>query len=163
MHKFGGGKYRFVPALPIVVAPIASTPLSRNGLEEIMVTLPNDALSPVSDFPSVFEKNFRLRGKISDFTFSYKLFSFHPPKFPMTFFCHWLQILNLPTYFRCFTTFSPYKYFGKIIISPYLCKFPSDFAKPTCFLHTLCVFRFPLLWPWCIYASHNARTRSPFT
>ena len=33
--------------------------------------------------------------------------------------------------------------------------------KSNTFLHTLCVFRFPLLWPWCIYASPNARTGRP--
>ena len=44
-------------------------------------------------------------------------------------------------YFRCFNTFSPY--FEKISISPYFFKFPSDFVEFTCFLHTLCVFRFP--------------------
>jgi len=26
------------------------------------------------------------------------------------------------------------------------------------FLHILRVFSIPLVWPWCIYASHNART-----
>jgi len=30
------------------------------------------------------------------------------------------------------------------------------------FLHTLRVFRFPPLLPWCIYASHNARTGCPW-
>jgi len=29
------------------------------------------------------------------------------------------------------------------------------------FLHTLCVFRFPLVWLWCISASHNTRTGRP--
>jgi len=29
------------------------------------------------------------------------------------------------------------------------------------FLHTLPGFRFPLVYPWCIYASHNARTGRP--
>jgi len=27
--------------------------------------------------------------------------------------------------------------------------------------NTLCVFRFPLVWPWCIYASYNALTGRP--
>ena len=30
------------------------------------------------------------------------------------------------------------------------------------FLQTFCDFRFPLLWPWCINASHNARTGRPW-
>jgi len=31
------------------------------------------------------------------------------------------------------------------------------------FLHTLRIFRSPLVWPWCIYASYNAHTGRPWT
>ena len=47
--------------------------------------------------------------------------------------------------------------------SLFFSKYPSsDFVKFTCLLHALHVFRFPLLLPWCIYASHNARTGCPW-
>ena len=45
---------------------------------------------------------------------------------------------------------------------PYFGKFPSDFVEFTCFLHTLRAFRFTLLLPRCIYASHNAPTGRPW-
>jgi len=65
-------------------------------------------------------------------------------------------------YFYCFSTFPPY--FEKIIISPYFSKFPPWFRKITCFfLHTLCFSFPPLIWPWCIYASHNACTGRPWS
>src|SRR6218665_3171466 len=54
---------------------------------------------------------------------------FHPPKFLMT--------IN-----HKFNTFPPY--FAKTILSPLLLKISYPvFIKFTCFLHTLCVFRFP--------------------
>ena len=52
--------------------------------------------------------------------------------------------------------------FAKIILSPLLLQIsPPVLRKFTCFLHTLRVFFPPLLWPWCIYASPNARTGCP--
>ena len=48
--------------------------------------------------------------------------------------------------------------FRKFSIFPCVAKFPSDFVQFTCFKRALCVFCFPLLWPWCIYASYSART-----
>ena len=79
----------------------------------------------------------------------------------MTFFCRRPQISNFPPYFRCFNTFSPC--FAKIILSSPAIKkcFPPVLGKFTCFLHALRVFFSPLLWPWCIYASPNARTGRP--
>ena len=71
----------------------------------------------------------------------------HLPKSLMTF------------YFTISSLFPPY--FGKTIIFPLLLKFHPDFVNVHVFLHTLRVFRFPLVWPWCFYASHNARTGTP--
>jgi len=72
---------------------------------------------------------------------------------------HSPQIWNFPTPISLFEFISPL--FREIFLPLYFCKFPSDFVKFTCFLHTLREFRFPLLLPWCIYASHNARTGRP--
>ena len=58
------------------------------------------------------------------------------------------QISPISELFPCFNSFSPY--FGKF--PPYF-TFPPWFRKIYVFLHTLRVFRFPLLFPWCIYAS----------
>src|SRR6218665_1909302 len=72
-------------------------------------------------FPSVSEKFFGLRRK--------------------SFFSHRPQILNFPL-FSLFQYISPY--FAKFLFSPTFPNSP-DFVKFTCLLHTLCVFRFPLL------------------
>ena len=74
--------------------------------------------------------------------FPKKNFNFYPPKFLMIF-----LVIN-----------------HKSQISPYFENFPPVLEKFNCFLNTLCVFRFPfpLLWPWCIYASPNARTGRPW-
>jgi len=93
----------------------------------------------VSDFLPYFRKNFRLRGKFSKFYLSLKILSiFVRQNFCWPFFSH--QISSFP----CFGTLSPC--FAKIIIPPpYFQKFPPVFPKFTSFLHTFCVFRFPLL------------------
>jgi len=74
----------------------------------------------------------------------------HPPKPVM----HFSPISDCPSFQKIYV----YENFKKFIISPYFRKFTSDFLEFVCFLHTLRVFRSPLLWPWCIYASYNART-----
>ena len=62
-------------------------------------------------------------------------------------------------YFCCCSTFPPIS--GKLLFPPTFANFNPDFVKFTSFLHTVCVFRFPLVWSWCIYASHNARNGRP--
>src|SRR6218665_911215 len=63
--------------------------------------------------------------------FPEKFLDFHPSKFLMTFFLFSLLCYISPC-------------FAKIIISSLLSKLsPPVFEKFTCFLHTLCVFRFP--------------------
>ena len=47
-------------------------------------------------------------------------------------------------------------YFGKIIISPLLVEMSPDILKNLRFFTYFTFFRFPLVWPWCIYASHNS-------
>ena len=62
-----------------------------------------------------------------------------------------------------FPLFSQFKYIVSLFLDNYY--FPlrfqisSWFRKMYVFWHIFCVFRFPLVWPWCIYASHNARAR----
>src|SRR6218665_2473881 len=90
-------------------------------------------------FPPLFSKKFQTPLKIFQILpFPENFVDFRPPKFLLTFFSH--QISSFP----CFGTLSPC--FAKIIIPPpYFQKFPSVFPKFTSFLHTFCVFRFPLL------------------
>ena len=94
----------------------------------------------VSDFPP-FPKNFQTPWKISKtLPFPEKLFDFHPPKFLMTFFSHQLQISNFPPIFGiaihslCF---------DKIILSPYLYKFPPCFRQIYVFFTYFLCFTFP--------------------
>src|SRR6218665_2318962 len=113
-------------------------------------SIPSEAmmhfLPPVSDFPPVAE-NFLTPWKISQILpFSRKNFRFSSAKISDDLFS---LVINhkfrISPYFRYLDTFP--HYFEKIILSPYFYKFPSVFGKFTCFLHTLCVFRFTLLLP----------------
>src|SRR6218665_613359 len=99
---------------------------------------------PLSDFPPIFEKFSDSVENLQNFTFSRKNVSnFNTPKFLMTFFYSSTTNFEFPPYIPCFSTFSPC--FAKIIIFPYFLKFPPVLEQFTCFLHTFCVFRFPLL------------------
>jgi len=118
---------------------------------------------PVSDFP-LFPKNVSdTMENFPNFAFSIKIFRFSSAKnfwWPFLVIHYKFRICPL---FLLFQYISPY--FQKIIISFYFCKFrhPPDFIKFTCFFCILFVFRFSLVWPWYIYASHNARTGHPCT
>src|SRR6218665_903622 len=106
----------------------------------------------LSDCP-LFPKKCLTPWKISQlFLFFREKFSdFYPPKFLMTFsFSHQPQISNVPL-FPLFQYISPY--FDKIILSPTFI----NRQIYVFFTYFMC-FSFPLLLPWCIYASHNART-----
>jgi len=115
---------------------------------------------PCFRFPPIFDK-FSDCGKFPKCHLFPKNCRFSSAKISDDFFSNRPQISNSPSSFHVLVHFP---YFPKIIISPfppYFHKFPPVSEKFTCFLHTLCVFRFPLLWPWCIYASPNARTGRP--
>ena len=120
----------------------------------------NDAFPTVSDSP-YFRKYFQTLWKIfSILPFPDKFFDFHPQKFLMTFFSHRPQILIFPPIFPVSVHFPPVS--RKFLFPPYFYKFPPLFSKNSrVFTHLICVFRFPLLLRWCIYASHNARTGRP--
>src|SRR6218665_3245006 len=97
---------------------------------------------PVSDFPLFSENFWTLRKIFAILLFPDKFLDFHPPKFLMTFSS--TKNFEFPSYFPCFNTFP--HCFAQIIISPILWQTsPSVLHKFTCFLHTLRVFRFPLL------------------
>ena len=59
---------------------------------------------------------------------------------------------SFPTYLRCFSTFPHIS--RKLLLPPTFPNAPPWFHKIYVFfaykLCTLCVFRFPLVWPWCI-------------
>ena len=116
-------------------------------------------ISPCFRFPPIFEIFCLTRGKFFQFNFSGKNFRFFIRKISDYLFLLIDYKFQFPSYFRCFSTFAPH--FGKIIIllpilfSPYFYKFPPWFPNFYVFSPTFCVFRFPLLLPWCIYASHN--------
>src|SRR6218665_3967976 len=86
---------------------------------------------PVSDL-HIFSNNCQTLWKIKKITFSRKI---------MTFFSRRPQISIFPLIFPVSVHFPPVS--RKLFFSPTLTNFPSVFEKFTCFLHTLCVFRFP--------------------
>jgi len=109
---------------------------------------------PVSDFPPIFEKFSKFYRFPKNFLIFIRRNFWWPFFFSFSFF--WSSTTNfefLPL-FPCFSTY----YF------PLLWQiFPPVLHKFTCFLHTFYVyFVSPLLWPWCICASPNARTGRPW-
>src|SRR6218665_2842011 len=96
---------------------------------------------PVSDFSPNFEKLSNSVENFLNFTFSRKFSQF--PSAKISHDSHRPQISNFPPYFPCFTTFPSVS--RQLLFPPYFSKFPPVLEKFTCFLHTLCVFRFPLL------------------
>jgi len=111
-------------------------------------------ISPMFQISPLFSTNFHTLWKM--LPFPEKNSNFHSPKFLMTFwfFSHPPRI---SPYFSCFRIFPPC--FAKFIISPYFQKCSPLFSKNSPAFYILYVhFVFPLLWPWCIYASPNART-----
>jgi len=74
-------------------------------------------ISPLFQISPCFRKEFQTRGKFSSTT----------------------NLKFLP-YFCCLSKFPP---ISENYYSLYFCKFPPDFVKFKCFLHTFCVFRFP--------------------
>ena len=116
-------------------------------------------ISPCFWFPPISDKFLRLREQFSHFyLFPTNILIFIRQNFWWPSFSHRLQILN-------FSLFSLFPYFAKIIIPPTFTNFPI-FGKFTCFYilsYFMCISFPPLLWPWCIYPSHNARTGRPWT
>ena len=115
-------------------------PTSEHQSKKSMTNFQNDLIIFPKKF-SLSSKKLSLSAKISDdllLVIDYKFF-ISPP-------------------FSRFQDISPY--FRKILFPPPLLQIFLWFRKIYVFLHTLCVFRFPLVWPWGIYmyASHNART-----
>ena len=101
---------------------------------------------PCFRFSPYFQEIFRIFGKFFKFYLFPKNFPFSSARISDDlFFSHRPQMLNFPP------------------ILPVLEHFPPDsrqFIISPSFLHTLRVFP-PLLFPWCIYASPNARTGRP--
>jgi len=110
---------------------------------------------PVSDFPLFSKKIRTLRTILTILPFPEKFLDF-PRNFWWPFFNHRPQISNFTPIFAVSVHF-PLLH-ENYSFPPTLTKFPPVLHKFTCFLYTLRVFRFPLLLPWCIYASPNART-----
>ena len=123
----------------------------RPSSSEAMMHFPLFQISPL------FAKNFQTPWEFFSI-FPQKNVRFHPPKMSDDPFLviHWKfcisprKIVHFPSISR------------KLFFSPYFFKFPPDFIKFMGFLHTLHIFRSPLVWPWCIYASPYARTGRPW-
>ena len=113
---------------------------------------------PYFRFPPLFQKKCRTFWNIFPILpFPDKFLDFHPPKFLMTFF------LVIDHKFRIFPLFSLFQYISTLFRENY--SFPLLLQIfPLCFRQIHLLFTYftlifsPLLWPWCIYASPNART-----
>ena len=117
---------------------------------------------PFFQISHLFSKNFQTVENFQILPFPEKFSYFHPPKFLMTFFSYQLQIWNFPPISAVSVHLPPI--LEKDIISQLLLKISLWFRQIYVFLHAFCMFSFPtpLLWSWCIYASHNARTGRPW-
>jgi len=105
-------------------------------------------------FSPYFPKIFRLCGKFS------KCYLF--PKFFSIFICQnfWWPCLVIDPLFSLFQHISPL--FCENYYFPPTLKNSPMFSKYSPAFYILYVyFVYPLLWPWCIYASPNARTDAP--
>jgi len=90
-----------------------------------------------------------------------KFLDFYPPKFLMTFFSHRPQISNSPLFFLFQYICPPVS--RKLFFPPYFEKFPPCFRQiHLLFTYFTCI-SFPLLWPWCIYASPANAPIVPWT
>jgi len=111
--------------------------------------------SPCFRFPPISEKILDSVENFHNLTFTEQNFRFYPQKVLTTFFSHWPQISNFRPVFRCFSTFSPN---SEIFPSFYFSKLSPWFRKIYVFyLRALCVFRFPLLRPWCMHHTMHVR------
>ena len=100
----------------------------------------NDAFLPLFQISLLFPRYFRKILTFLPFPKRINIFDFMISSANISddlFNSHWPQICNSPLYFRCFNSFPTVS--GNFSFA----NFPSDFVEFTCFLHTLCVFRFP--------------------
>ena len=123
----------------------------------------NDAFPPCFRFP-LFPKKFSDSVEnFPNFTF-FKFFRFSSAKISYDLFLvinHKFRIFPpsfpISIHFPISPPISP-----KLFFPPYFSTFTPCFRHFSSFLHTLYDFCFPLIWPWCIYASHNARNGRPW-
>jgi len=118
----------------------------------------NDSFSPCFGFFPRFPKHFSDSVEnFPNFTFSRKISRFSSAKISDDLFLsHRLKILIPPP---IFTVSLHFPLFRENYYSPYFCKFPPLFSGNLCVFYILYVYFVSLLlWPWCIFASHNART-----
>src|SRR6218665_65347 len=99
---------------------------------------------PVSDFPPIFENFSDSEKNLHNFTFSRKISCFSSTEISDDLF------LVIDHKFRISPLFSLFQYISlpvsrKLLFPPTLTNFPPVLDKFTCFLHTLRVFRVPLL------------------
>jgi len=114
----------------------------------------HDAFPPCFRFSPIFEKCSDSVKNFQHFTFSRKISRFSSAKISHDFFFSHQPQIPISVHFPpCF---------AKIIIPPALENFPLVLENFTCFSRTFVYFVSPLLWPWCIYASPNARTGRPW-
>ena len=120
----------------------------------------HDACSPLFQIspPPYFRKIFGLSGKVfTIWPFPKKFLDFHPEKFLMTF------LFQISPLFSLFQYISPTCFAKIILLPPTFTNFPPCFRQiHLLFTYFTCIVFPPLLWPWCIYASPNARTGRPW-
>ena len=117
---------------------------------------------PLFQIPPIFKNFSESEENFHNFTFSWKISWFSSAEISNDFFfSHRPQILNFLPYFRCFSTFPPV---SRKLLFPHLLWqifLPCFTQIHLLFTYFTCISFPPLLWPWCIYASPNARTGRP--
>ena len=92
-----------------------------------------------------------------NFTFFQKISSFSSANISDYFFYSSTTNFEFLPYYPCFSTFSPL-FLKNYYFPPTLTNFPLFSKNSPAFCILYVYFVSPLLWPWCIYASPNART-----
>ena len=96
---------------------------------------------PLFQIPPIFEKLSESLENFQNFTFSRQISPFSSDDL-------FLVIDHIFRISPIFPISVPFpSVLRKLLFPPYFDKFPPVLEKFTCFLHTLCVFRFPLLLP----------------
>ena len=115
---------------------------------------------PLFQIPPILQTFSDSVENVPNVTYSKNNFDFHPPKFLVTFLVidskFWIPPIFAKQYISQLIS-------GKLLLLPtFLFSMISYNLRVFYILyHTLC-FSFPLVWPWCIYASHNAHTGRPW-
>ena len=118
----------------------------------------HDAFLPCFRLPPIYEKFSDSDENFNNLTFSRKISWFSSAEISDDLFLSSTTNFDFP-HFPCFSTFPPLS--RQLLFSPLLWQISPLFDTHHLFYILYVYFVSPLLWPWWIYASPNARTGRP--